>query len=303
MCSGKRSSACELFLRLCARLWRRASTGPWSRTSTTAWDATTCSACSSRLECGTHQQASPDRTSLARFSQHTSDLVHFLLPAFLPSSTTLHTTLLAYSFYLKPTSSTGPGSTRRVYLATFFFAFGAIFAWPFVLLLAVPFVLEELFVGGKDILSADPKERLAWRLGRVKRLVGAGLASSLIAVSPAGLAFHPTPTDLGLSRVPARSPSTWSTRTRTAGLRSLRSTSCCTICSTPPAGLPRCMGLSRGRSTCPTCSSTSTCSSPSRSSPCPPSRSRTSLTTAGLDPPSESPRTARRARTRSSRSG
>ena len=105
------------------------------------------------------------------------------LAAFLPSSTTLHTTLLAYSFYLKPTSSTALGSTRRVYLATFFFAFGALFAWPFVLLLAVPFVIEELFVGGKDVLSSDLKERLAWRFGRIRRLVGAGLASSLIAVS------------------------------------------------------------------------------------------------------------------------
>jgi len=96
----------------------------------------------------------------------------------------MHTTLLAYSFYLKPTSSDGPGSTRRVYLATFFFAFGAIFAWPFSLLLAIPFVFEELFVGGKDILSSDASARMAWRFGRVKRLVGAGLVSSLILVSP-----------------------------------------------------------------------------------------------------------------------
>lgn len=96
----------------------------------------------------------------------------------------MHTTLLAYSFYLKPTSSSGPGSTRRVYLATFFFAFGAIFAWPFSLLLAIPFVFEELFIGGKDILPSDTSGRLAWRFERVKRLIGAGLVSSLIFVSP-----------------------------------------------------------------------------------------------------------------------
>lgn len=98
--------------------------------------------------------------------------------AFLPSTTTLHTTLLAYSFYLEPTTS---GNNRRVYLATFFFAFGAIFAWPFSLLLAVPFVVEELFVGGKDLVFASG--RAEWFVGRATRLVKAGLIASLIAVS------------------------------------------------------------------------------------------------------------------------
>lgn len=95
----------------------------------------------------------------------------------------MHTTLLAYSYYLKPTSTNGENSTRRVYLATFFFALGAIFAWPFALLLAIPFVIEELFIGGKDILSSDAGERLNWRIGRVKRLLGAVAASSLLFVS------------------------------------------------------------------------------------------------------------------------
>lgn len=46
----------------------------------------------------------------------------------------------------------------------------------------MPFVFEELFIGGKDILPANGGERLAWRLGRAKRLLGAGLVSSLLIV-------------------------------------------------------------------------------------------------------------------------
>jgi alpha-1,2-mannosyltransferase len=99
----------------------------------------------------------------------------------------MHTTLLAYSFYLQPTSSDGERSTRRVYLATFFFALGAVFAWPFALLLAVPFVAEELFIGGKDVLSSNADEKMSWRVGRFKRLLGAAAASGLLFVSFASL--------------------------------------------------------------------------------------------------------------------
>lgn len=91
----------------------------------------------------------------------------------------MHTTMLAWSFYLEPTSAS---SNRRVYLATVFFAFGAFFAWPFALLLSAPFVVEELFVGGKDIVPAS--EVGSWRVKRITRFAGAAALASLVAVRP-----------------------------------------------------------------------------------------------------------------------
>lgn len=128
--------------------------------------------------------------------------------AFLASTTAMHATMLAYSFYLEPTSA---GSNRRVYLATFFFAAGALFAWPFALLLSVPFVLEELFVGGKDVVL--PNEVVSWRTKRVTRLVGAALVAGLVAVSRPSPFAHER--GLVLNIRARRSPSLPSTRLRT----------------------------------------------------------------------------------------
>jgi alpha-1,2-mannosyltransferase len=133
--------------------------------------------------------------------------------AFLASTTAMHATMLAYSFYLEPTSA---GSKRRVYLAAFFFAAGALFAWPFALLLSIPFVLEELFVGGKDVVL--PKEVAPWRVKRVTRFVGAALVAGLVAVSLGPHVLPPfRPTLILLARGRTRSRSSRSTRSHTAG--------------------------------------------------------------------------------------
>jgi len=74
-------------------------------------------------------------------------------------------------------------NTRRTWLATFAFAVGAIVGWPFALALALPFVLEELFVFGAD--RVVPEAYQSWIFRRWKRLISAGIVASLIFVNPA----------------------------------------------------------------------------------------------------------------------
>jgi alpha-1,2-mannosyltransferase len=65
-------------------------------------------------------------------------------------------------------------------MATLFFATGAIVGWPFSLALAIPFVLEELFVYGADQVLAET--RRSWLLKRWRRLFGSAMAALLILV-------------------------------------------------------------------------------------------------------------------------
>ncbi|KAF8585144.1 glycosyltransferase family 22 protein [Ramaria rubella] len=90
--------------------------------------------------------------------------------AFLPSSFAMYANLLAFSYALRLPEKFG---TRRTILATFSFATGAIVGWPFSLLVAVPFVLEELFVCGLDRVASPA--RSVWQMERMKRLVFSGL--------------------------------------------------------------------------------------------------------------------------------
>ncbi len=98
-------------------------------------------------------------------------------PAFLPSSFAMYCTTLAYSYAIAPSSSS---DTRRTLMATLSFAIGAIVGWPFALALAIPFVIEELFVYGADRVPTDTQ--LSWFIGRWKRLISAGLVSLLVLV-------------------------------------------------------------------------------------------------------------------------
>jgi len=61
------------------------------------------------------------------------------------------------------------------------FAIAGVVGWPFALLLAVPFVLEEISVWGGD--RVQPKAQLSWLMGRWKRLLLCGLIASLVFVS------------------------------------------------------------------------------------------------------------------------
>ena len=90
----------------------------------------------------------------------------------------MYTTTLAYSYAMKPSTIT---NHRRTLFATLLFATGAIVGWPFALALAVPFVVEELFVLSGDHISAP--ERRKWSAIRWKRLLSCGLIASLLLVS------------------------------------------------------------------------------------------------------------------------
>jgi len=110
------------------------------------------------------------------------------LEAFLPSTFAMYTTMLAMSYFIFPTSLTGTrlphtfsSGMRRTLLATLSFAAGAVVGWPFAILLAVPFVFEELFLEGAD--NVDPSAPSSWWTQRITRLVTCGLVASLIIVS------------------------------------------------------------------------------------------------------------------------
>ena len=68
---------------------------------------------------------------------------------------------LASAFNMEPSSLRNP---RRTLLVTTFFATAAIVGWPFSLALSVPFVVEELFLYGGDIVPAADKSK--WMVSR-----------------------------------------------------------------------------------------------------------------------------------------
>lgn len=103
---------------------------------------------------------------------------NYLPLALLPSSFSMYFTMLALSYSMKPASRSG---YMRTLSAVTCFAISAIVGWPFALLLAAPFVSEELFVWGGDRVPANA--HLTWRLGRWKRLLLCGLIASFILVS------------------------------------------------------------------------------------------------------------------------
>lgn len=70
-------------------------------------------------------------------------------------------------------------NNRRTLLVTLLYASGAIIGWPFALALAIPFVIEELFIHRDRTISGAQG---SWILSRWKRLFSAGLAASLIFV-------------------------------------------------------------------------------------------------------------------------
>ncbi|WWD21173.1 hypothetical protein CI109_105657 [Kwoniella shandongensis] len=99
--------------------------------------------------------------------------------AFLPSSFAMYTTMLASSFWFQPVTST-PRGVARTYKATFFYALGAILGWPFSAALAIPFVIEHLFLSGGEIVP--PALAGAWRSKRWDTFVKAVGVGAAIAI-------------------------------------------------------------------------------------------------------------------------
>lgn len=108
--------------------------------------------------------------------------------ALLPSSFTLYTTTLGYTFAIKPSAVSKDGFKRCLF-ATLSFAFGAIAGWPFALTLAGPFVIEQLFIyaGGQSLFEK-----------RLVQFIKAVVVASLLFVSCAAISTNysnPIPSD------------------------------------------------------------------------------------------------------------
>lgn len=84
---------------------------------------------------------------------------------------------LAFAYALEAPSAS---SQRRTLMSTVLFAVGAIVGWPFSLAIAIPFVLEELFIRGADIIA--PGEWYSWWFSRIKRLITSGQIAALFFV-------------------------------------------------------------------------------------------------------------------------
>ncbi|KAI0375445.1 glycosyltransferase family 22 protein [Pilatotrama ljubarskyi] len=97
--------------------------------------------------------------------------------AFLPSSFAMYANTIAFAYALEPPSS---DNMRRTLFATLAFASGAVVGWPFSLAVAVPFVLEELFVGGTDKVTSE--NRGWWLYARSKRMFTAAGVAALLFV-------------------------------------------------------------------------------------------------------------------------
>lgn len=102
--------------------------------------------------------------------------------AFLPSTFTMYTTLLASSYWFHPATSTRTG-TSRAYKATLLFAVGAIVGWPFSAALAIPFTMEQLFTTGGEIAVGQDKQNLmAKRWDTMLRAIALGASISVCSL-------------------------------------------------------------------------------------------------------------------------
>jgi len=129
------------------------------------------SSCCSTQECGTRLLVS------FSFCVCDSTLSNISI-ALLPSSFAMYTTTAAFAASIAPSSFRQP---QRALYATLLFATGAIAGWPFSLALAIPFVIEELFIASGDRVPSSVM--LSWMSGRWSRLFKAGAFASLILVS------------------------------------------------------------------------------------------------------------------------
>ncbi len=98
---------------------------------------------------------------------------------------------LAWSFSFQPPSQSTRSRTSGAVLC---FAVAAVVGWPFSILLALPFVIEELFVYGKD--RVPPEAYGTWIVGRMRRLITGAAVAATISVSRQLYANHllPLPT-------------------------------------------------------------------------------------------------------------
>lgn len=112
--------------------------------------------------------------------------------AFLPSTFVMHATTLAFSSCLYParlpandpsvlsSPSQRPFRPERLLLSTLSFAAGAVLGWPFAIILAIPFVFEQLFLRGDDMLANGKYSH--WIASRWSSAIGAAFISALLGL-------------------------------------------------------------------------------------------------------------------------
>ncbi|WFD31488.1 dextrin dextranase [Malassezia sp. CBS 17886] len=97
--------------------------------------------------------------------------------ALLPSSFVMYTTSMAMAAAMRRASTR---DSARTFAGTAWFALGALGGWPFALVIALPFVFEELCLASGDA----GRSALGWRWARWLGAVG---AAALLAVPIAGI--------------------------------------------------------------------------------------------------------------------
>lgn len=112
--------------------------------------------------------------------------------AFLPSTFVMHATTLAFSSCLyparlpssDPSVLSNPSQRRfkpeRLLLSALSFAAGAIIGWPYAIILALPFVLEQLLLRGDDIVANGKYSN--WVVSRWSTAIGAAVFAGIIAL-------------------------------------------------------------------------------------------------------------------------
>jgi len=98
--------------------------------------------------------------------------------AFLPSTFAMHANMLAWSYAFDLPSRL---NDQRTMLACIFFALGALVGWPFSAALAIPFVLEEMLVYGKDRIKTEVYG--TWLAQRWTRIIQSTIWASALLVS------------------------------------------------------------------------------------------------------------------------
>ncbi|KAI7867042.1 Alg9-like mannosyltransferase family-domain-containing protein [Spinellus fusiger] len=106
--------------------------------------------------------------------------------ALLPCSFAMITTLMAFSYILRPPTHV---ERTRTYKAVFWLGVGALVGWPFSAVVGIPFAIEEVLVFGRDSVEREGKTVKVvrvpyWRLHRVVRLVEAVVLCTLVISLP-----------------------------------------------------------------------------------------------------------------------
>lgn len=98
-------------------------------------------------------------------------------PSFLPSTFAMWGVMLGSAIAMAPVD----GSRRHIVHSSLCFAAAVVIGWPFAVIMAVPVVLEQLFVRGtKEIVPAG--QSAAWAANRAQRLSLALICGALVLV-------------------------------------------------------------------------------------------------------------------------